>query len=161
LYDGHERSHSKIMPTPKRRRGGQPGNQNARKHGLYCQKPAPAPRPRGGQPGNLNALLHGRDSRLLSPAPYHRPVPPFRPALRYRSDLQPAGPSVHSRPPAWLDLRLAELETRLMPPIEDPLCSYEDLIIDLEYLEAALNLLVDDLSQFFPDHPQPPERKLP
>jgi hypothetical protein len=34
-----------------RRRGAQPGNQNALKHGLYCQKPGPGPS------GNLKALI--------------------------------------------------------------------------------------------------------
>ena len=48
-----------------RRRGGQPGNENALKHGLYRDKPAPGTRPRGGQPGNLNALKHGKYSQTL------------------------------------------------------------------------------------------------
>ena len=50
----------------KRKRGGQPGNVNALKHGMYCgQKDRLGGKSPGAQPGNLNALKHGRHSRQI------------------------------------------------------------------------------------------------
>jgi hypothetical protein len=148
------------MPTPHRRRGGQPGNQNALKHGLYRKKPAPGERARGGQPGNLNALVQGGASRLPSPAPFHRAAPSFRPPLRYRSDLPAPGPSVLAQPPGWLNDRLTRLETGLLLSLEDPYCSYDELIFNLRGLDQALAQLLDELFLLPPDDPPSPERKL-
>ena len=49
-----------------RHRGGQPGNQNALKTGMYRDKPPAGTRPRGAQPGNLNALKTGQYSKILN-----------------------------------------------------------------------------------------------
>ena len=60
--------HSGQNPStlPKRKRGGQPRNSNARKHGLYAVRAVK--RPSGAQAGNDNALRHGFYSRSFTSA---------------------------------------------------------------------------------------------
>ena len=134
------------MTIPPRRRGGQPGNQNACKHGLYRQKPAP---------GNQNARLHSRSPALLSPTPGRQAL------LRYRADLTPAAPPLHSQPPGWLDDRLSRLEAELLAPHEDACHSFADLIDFISALHFGLELLLREMSRRAPFAPPPPERKLP
>jgi hypothetical protein len=56
-------------PSPKRKRGAQPGNQNARKHtaesNLETENQKDSKRKSGGQPGNINARTHGFYARRL------------------------------------------------------------------------------------------------
>ena len=63
-----------MSETLKKRRGAQPGNQNARKHGCYsvCFPVVPekvVTRNEGGQPGNHNALTNGLYSSVRPDVP--------------------------------------------------------------------------------------------
>jgi hypothetical protein len=136
------------MPRPKsiRRPGGQPGNLNRLKHGLYRHKPAPGQRKRGGQPGNLNHLVHGRNSSILMPAP------------------SASSPLARRTAPSALQASLATiislLELQLLDLLNDPRYSPAELSLCLHELNAQLGQMLHNLPKTPPSETHHPERNL-
>jgi hypothetical protein len=169
------------MPATTRRRGAQPGNQNALKHGFYCHKPAPGGQARGGQPFNLNALVHGGYSALLSAAftaltkPAYPPAAGsllpqpagsgIRPTAALETQLTPE-PQLASEPQLVLEQHSAKLvetlsvlERQTLDLIDDPQRSSAELQLGLRQLRDQVGQLLQELSDTPLPKPNKPERK--
>jgi hypothetical protein len=158
------------MSKPTRRRGAQPGNSNALKHGLYRNKPARGLRPRGGQPFNLNRLVHGDYSSLLAPSStvhikstHLKTILPLLTDLTF-SGLLPANLPQGMRPaqaplrPGSLADFLALLNRQLDDLMDDPLCSPGEITRHLQRMNSLVEGLLRDLSENPPPDFNPPER---
>ncbi len=135
------------MPCSKRRRGGQPGNQNAVKHGRCRRIP-------GRQPGSPKAAVHVRSALI--------PASPASPWARSKWEPQGKWPAPHirtapvgpARPPGWLAGWLACLEAEAAASLDDPYCDRLDLTHYLRRLNRALDRLLRDLSPIPPADPK-------
>jgi len=127
------------MSEPKRRRGAQPGNHNAQKHGLYRGKPAPGQRPRGAPPCNLNRLLHGQNSVLLRP-PAVQPKPAH--PLTVQLSLERATLTLFL---ASYDATLSQIEKQCLDLLDDPHCPPAELVLRLRQLNTRIYQLLCSL----------------
>ena len=125
-----------MMTRSKRRRGAQPGNHNARKHGVYrCQHLATS-RKRGAQPGNLNNLVPARYSSL-------------------------APPLVSPLPGASLTAQIALFERQLLHLLNESGNDSVDLAARLHQLTLQLVAMLRLQSNKVVSTPIKPERNLP
>jgi hypothetical protein len=131
-----------MMTCSKRRRGAQPGNHNALKHGLYRGKPTACTRKRGPQPGNLNRLVHARYSSIARPEATARP-------------------EASSIPRSSLSTQIASFEVQMLDLLEEPGCDPVDLAARLHALNIQLIALLRLVEENYPFDLYKPERKLP
>jgi hypothetical protein len=148
------------MTRSNRRRGGQPGNQNALKHGLYRGKPAPGSRPRGAQLNNLNRLLHGQYSTLLAPSSLRvrRIRPPVRPPILpsvAHPDLEQKTPAP---PSAAFAAVFSLVEHQLFDLLDDPFLPPSEMTLRLRQLNDLLYQLQDSRQATLPTNPHASER---
>ena len=159
------------MPSVNRRRGSQPGNTNALKHGLYQDKPAPGQRPKGAPPGNLNSLSHGKYTCLNRPFqppaslefsnPTGYPDSPSK-ATPLKERPFEARPS-KARPSASLAGLFSLLELQLLDLLDRPFNFPNEPLHQLYELNAELIRLLRNLPKPDPclNPPGPTERNLP
>jgi hypothetical protein len=163
------------MYSVSRRRGGQPGNTNALKHGLYRDKPAPGQRPKGAQPGNLNSLSHGKYISLIQPfQPPAVPLPPqvsqeFSNPTRRPGRPRKTPPLVARQPvvrpsrvrlSASLARLFALLELQLLDLLDRPFCLPSQPFQELYRLNAELIRQLRNLPDPSPNPLDPTERNL-
>ena len=130
-----------MMTRSKRRRGAQPGNHNALKHGLYRGKQLSSTRRGGAQPGNLNRLVHAKYSSLALLAASARPL-------------------ASSPPGSSLAAQIAIFELQMRELLGDPSYDPVDLAARLHEISVDLIAWLRSQEKNTLSEPIKPERKL-